>query len=245
MAANLPRSTVACQAGDWSIRVWKKGTAGESSLVVPFSCLSWRCPGSCARWKGAQDFRRVEDAVKRFDHWMYLVFTFDQAAWPDKEALYRAGVTMWAQLRKRFVRRWGKMRYVQTWERHRKGGAHVNVIISNAEFAEACAGDGWRYVRRQWLRPTALECGFGPVVWLEPLRDKTAMSGYLIKLAQELTGEKPGQTPWDAPYKFRRLRASQDTLPPPIKSEEWTGEMLFISPSAARQRMTPQQTDMK
>src|SRR5207248_2094607 len=117
----------------------------------------------------------------------------------------------------------GPFAYVQTWEQHRTGAPHVNVLIGNEALSMA-ALDDWKAVRRHWLKPNAVGCGFGPVLWVEPMRSAGAMAGYLVKLARELTGaEHKGQTPVDAPRNFRRLRASHGLLPPPYKDESLTG----------------------
>lgn len=135
---------------------------------------------------------------------------------------------MWASFRKRLVRAWGKTAYVQTWERHQKGGAHVNVIVGNAEIHKRCRDGGWREFRKRWAIPNAVECGFGPVLWVEPVRSVSEMAGYLVKLARELTGaDLKNQIPTDAPAHFRRIRASRGLLPKPIKSGLYTGRMIF------------------
>lgn len=225
----MPRYCSACERGDWSLFVWKKGTNYDGAMAVRYSCRSWRHPGDCARWKGAQDFRRIEHAVKSFENWVYIVLTYDQSLYRDPTEQYVHGVQHWSILRKRLTRKFGPIRYIQTWERHKKGGSHVNVVISNRNLWDACSGDGWRKVRREVIRPAAVASGFGPVCWVEQIRTKKGMAGYLAKLSRELTGGSvKDQIPWDAPPHFRRIRASQGTLPPPIHSEEYTGKMMWM-----------------
>ena len=120
------------------------------------------------------------------------------------------------------------MRYIQTWERHQRGGAHVNIILHNENFfAKAC--ENWQSLRRHWVEPSAVACGFGFRTWVEPVDGTDSMAGYLTKLSRELTGSgEKNQIPIDAPAHFRRIRASQKTLPPPLKSG-LTGRLRFCS----------------
>jgi hypothetical protein len=157
------------------------------------------------------------------DDWTYLVFTYDQKRWKTQGRMWRAGLSIWAKLRKRIRREWGPFQYIQTWEQHRSGAPHVNVLLGNERLAIACMED-WRAVRKQWFKPHAVECGFGPIMWCEPMRYAGAMAGYLTKLAKELGGSNnKGQTPVMAPRGFRRIRASVGLLPPPYKDPDISG----------------------
>lgn len=124
------------------------------------------------------------------------------------------------------ILKWGPIEYIQTWERHRSGWPHVNVLVSNGPLAKACAGWGWVDVRRDWLIHEAVASGFGKVVYIKPMEDRLKMAGYLTKLAQELTGAGfKNQVPRNAPHHFRRLRASRGLLPKPYKDPDLTGAL--------------------
>lgn len=221
-----PAYCVACAAGDWHLQVWDPKKPAETQCRIPYQCRSWRHQGECRQWKAQQDFSRVSEAMQIHGPWVYIVLTFAQADWPDKWAQYRAGLNLWAKLRKRFTREWGKIKYIQTWERHKKGGAHVNIVLANERFHEACCNN-WRAVRRDWLEPNAVACGFGFRTWLEPFYDDSDLAKYIAKLSQEVTGSGvKNQVPEDAPPHFRRIRASARTLPPVAKSE-YTGRLVF------------------
>lgn len=158
---------------------------------------------------------------------MYVVLTFDQRKAKSQEELYRDGLQRWAKLRKRFNHHWGGFRYIQTWERHKSGYPHVNILIGNPFFYSAAVRNR-RGLRKKWLERNAVQCGFGRRTWLEPLRNEEAMAGYLVKSARELTGAGPkNQIPTNAPKHFRRLRASRGLLPPPHKNPDITGVLLF------------------
>lgn len=222
------KSVIACECGAWHLQVWDPLNPSETNKHIPWSCRSWRHEGPCRRWKGSQDFARVAEGMKRLRHWTYVVLTFAQKDWPDKWEQYRAGVVLWSRLRKRFVRKWGKINYIQTWERHKKGGCHVNVAIANSALYSATMED-FRKVKTKWLEPHATSVGFGVRTWIEPIEGTQGMAGYLTKLSRELTGaEGKEQIPEDAPPHFRRIRASQKTLPPPNKSN-LTGKMRFCT----------------
>lgn len=168
----------------------------------------------------------MSEAMRTRSHWSYVVLTFAQRDWPNKWELYKQGVFMWAKMRKRIVRRFGTMQYVQTWERHKKGGAHVNVVIANRNLYDEISTD-FRAIRNGWLEPNAVACGFGMRTWIEPIAGTDGMAGYLTKLSRELTGQGgKDQVPEDAPRHFRRIRASRKTLPP-VAHSEYTGRMVF------------------
>lgn len=242
------KSVQACQLCKWHLQVWPRDDPRKMTRVL-FRCRSWRHPGECRLWRGSQDFVRVRQATRSRDDWTYLVLTYAQAEWDSQSALYKAGVRHWSSLRKRLTREYGKLAYIQTWERHKSGWPHVNVLIGNPRFyAAAC--DDWRKLRSGWVRPHAVECGFGPVLWVEPMKDSDRMAGYLTKLARELTGAaKKDQAPVEAPPHFRRLRASRGLLPPPIKDESITGRLVqgpidaFLAPDAKARTRDIRQSD--
>lgn len=154
------------------------------------------------------------------------MLTFPQASWPDKWALYKAGLSIWAKLRKRITAEFGRFRYVQTWERHQRGGAHLNVVICSEAFRAACKkrGGEWRHT---WLAENLESVGFGWFYGIKPMYSAAGLAGYLTKLARELTGAGvKNQIPIDAPPHFRRLRASRDTLPPVMRGQ-MTGCLCF------------------
>lgn len=187
-------------------------------------------------WKGAQDFRRVEEALKSREWWTMIVLTYSRSEFTSKHECYRAGVVHWGRFIKRLRRRWGKVEYVQTWEQHRSGWPHVHATVSCRSLFEACIGDGYRRVKSEWLEPAAEASGFGYHTYLEAVRDPAAMAGYLTKLARELTGGgKEYQIPISAPSHFRRLRASQGLLPPPLGGQDpdITGRLILAPIQAA------------
>jgi len=143
------------------------------------------------------------------------------------ETYYKAGLC-WDKLRKRLTRSYGSFAYVQTLERHKKGGCHVNVDVGTPKLARAVETD-WRAVRKEVIIPAATACGFGPVVWLERCDQASGrLAGYITKLAAELTGaEGKNQIPEDAPPHFRRLRASRGLLPP-IPETDLTGQLVKV-----------------
>lgn len=150
------------------------------------------------------------------DHWVYLVLTLIHSNYANEWAAYNAGYFHWRKFSLRLIRRFGKLAYIQTWERHKSGFPHANVALHNEEIWRLCEGDGWRNFR-QVLKPMLVECGFGYVVHVAPLRPggSLTLTGYLTKLSRELTGAGiKNQVPVNAPPGFRRLRASRGLLEP-------------------------------
>lgn len=212
------RYVEACEHGNWHLMLTDECI--EDAFAVPYKCRSWRHPGDCCRWKGAQDFARVKQAIERFCNWSYLVLTFKQSEWWDWKEQYTLSCSMWSALRCRLRRKYGYFGYIQTWERHKKQGIHVNLLVTSDEMFASVSGNAMAF-QRDILRPHACACGFGPRTWAEALRTGTSagMAGYLTKLSRELVGaDQKGQIPFDAPPHFRRLRASRGILPPVHKS---------------------------
>lgn len=184
-------------------------------------------------WKGAQDFTRVKEGMSKHTDWTVLTLTFDPKGWRTPWSMWRGGLHLWDRLRKRFIREWGKLRYVQTWESHRSGKPHVNIAISNENFYTACVMD-WRLIRRQWVKPHARASGFGRIAHVTTAYDRDGLAGYFVKLARELTGTvHKDQIPYSAPPHFRRLRASQGLLPPAYKNDDISGRLHFYPPEIA------------
>lgn len=221
------KSIDACEHRAWSILTWRRGT-GENPQTKTFRCRSWRHEGQCRNECGACDFRRIDDAVKLHDFWTYVVLTYPHRLWPVKEALFRFGLVSWSRLRKTLTRAFGALGYIQTWETHRSGWPHVNVLITNPR-VYALANGQTRCDRPDWLKPLAVQAGFGPICYAEAMRDGSKMAGYLTKLALELAGAAhKNQTPVNAPRHFRRIRASRGMLAKRFKDPDITGQLFRV-----------------
>lgn len=221
------RSIDACQGKEWSILTWNKADGGEPSCR-PFACRSWRHEGDCRQECGACDFARICVALEAHQDWTYCVFTYPRFDWPDPADLFRFGVVHWSRLRKRLITRFGKILYIQTWEIHRSGWPHVNVVISNHDLYElAWLQSSWE--NPEFMQELIVPVGFGMQCWVEPMRSAEAMGGYLTKLGMELTGAGvKNQVPVNAPRHFRRIRATRKLLPPRTKNPEITGQLFKI-----------------
>lgn len=230
------RYVEACEFQKWHLMLSKVLEDGE---ILPeeayrYKCRSWRHAGECCKWKGQQDYARIAAAVETRDDWVYVVLTFAQQEWPDWKSQYVESYPYWSAMRLRLTRLIGKFPYIQTWERHRKDGIHVNILIGSAELRKGCyyalkkPFKEWRWFHDD-IERNAKAVGFGWVHWAQPMREGTheGMAGYLTKLAKELTGASAkGQIPWDAPRHFRRLRASRGLLPP-ITKTGMIGRMVY------------------
>jgi len=261
----FPRSVRMCLEGSHKVVLWRRDGTGEP-WEIPFRCRSWRCP-KCRSRVGLVDYARVAQALETHGPWVYVVLTLP-GHWRRINIWerYRQAGDLWnSRLRKRLQRRYGRVLYVQTWEQHRDGTPHVNVVLGGkrliAEVDEL--GDGGssfhprlgRHVRvPRWRRlfgDCAREAGFGARIWVERLWEPTAeaprpsdgLSSYMVKLSHNLVGVEGGrsrtdaaagevtrsdakdQTPTAAPRGFRRLRASQRTLPPRNRSRELSGAL--------------------
>lgn len=233
-ATVMPKYARACADGEWFVVTWNKKELAKRGVAMlrttPYKCRSWRHSGECRRWRAAQNFSRLKatlDTIPR-ENMAFLVLTVDPKDYEDRWDAFSWLYVCWEKLRKRLQRWLGKdWKYVGTVETHRSGWPHLQVLLVGAPW-RACRGSGWRSVRRE-LRPRAMDCGFGKVVWLEPVRSRDAVAGYCVKLAGELDGVHDGgeslkhvaeiakysQVPTNAPPNFRRLRASQKFLESP------------------------------
>lgn len=161
------------------------------------------------------------------------MLTIDPRSFASMNDAYLAVGKLWdKRLKRRLERRFDRLDYVQTWERHRSGWPHVNLLFRSASLLEHVdeLGVETRRVERAARRPrptlftkwrrdfraAAMGAGFGRSVWLELVQDRRGMAHYLAKVAQEFTSSesKPGdQRPFEAPAHFRRIRASKGLLP--------------------------------
>lgn len=214
----------ACASQRWSIVSWKKDDPEQRSKRS-FRCKSWRHEGDCAKWKAAQDFVRIRDGLKERKNLVYMVLTIDPKRWKNTWSAYRGGFHCWKRLVLRLERRYGgKVEYVSTIEAHKSGYPHYNFVIENKGIYDAVEKH-IRLVERQ-LKRDALGCGFSWKSYVEPLQDFEAMSGYLVKLSNELV--KSSQIPVNAPKHFRRIRSSRGFLPAVHKHDgTWTGKVVF------------------
>ncbi len=216
----------ACERCAWHIQTWRKDGDGEISYI-PYKCRSWRHEGECRLWKGAQDFVRISEGMNKRDEWSHLTLTFRQRGERLSVKTFKRGLACWSKLRKRIIRAYGDMKYIQTWEVHRSGWPHVHIAISNHTLYDLPKQHP-KALFNIMLGSAAQACGFGRIGELSPLRDEKAFAGYLCKLARELTGAgKEYQVPVKAPRHFRRIRASVRLLPPPHKNPDITGMLVF------------------
>jgi hypothetical protein len=227
----------ACHQNRWHLQLWRRGEPDGDRLSVPFRCKSWRHAGECREYCGACDYVRCMAGLRKYKTWSMLVLTYPQREWPRNQMdnLFRFGVKSWGSLRKKLIANLGPIKYLQTWEIHKSGYPHVNVVIANKSL-QVHATEADR--RRTFCKPRSdfvkgpltefiTESGFGPQFHLSALRDRLRVAGYLVKLANELAGSGPkDQTPVNAPRHFRRLRASVGLLPPRNESEEFTGQIM-------------------
>jgi len=227
----------ACENSRWTLLSFDdrgEGVGKGPVRACKFKCRSWRCR-SCAWEVAREDYRRVEHAALSASWWLYVVLTFDPGEWSDPWAAYAGASRLWdKRLRRRLEHGWGRVAYLQTWERTRRGWPHMNLLIRSSALEEHVRGLANRRRRieggghgagrfahwtpwRRWLAAAAPACGFGRRVWVEIVDAPDAMAAYLVKVAQEFSSSrfKAGdQRPLGAPRHFRRLRASRGLLPP-------------------------------
>lgn len=213
----------ACQNGDWHLHLWPIDQAHEDAEQcqrVPFSCRSWRHDGDCRKWKGALDWWRVKEALKKRTDWVFVTLTFHQPddSWGRWQTYFKA-MPCWDTLRKRLVRYYGKIQYISTWERHQLGGCHGHFVIGNAELYHDYNFDPLNWTNL-YLSVQAEEVGFGYQCHATTVYGPAGLAGYLTNLHTELIGAgTKKQVPVDAPRHFRRIRASRGLLPPPPEPE--------------------------
>ena len=211
------KSIEACEREDWSLLSWpadvtfdeKTGELVNPSGAEPvrrrFLCGSWRCR-RCSRWRGALDWTRCAAAVSTRGWWLYIVLTFDPAQYGNVWEAYKAAGKNWDDhLREALRHKGGKFAYLQTWEAHRSGWPHANLIISGdrlrdwveslgvVEGTTDAAGGRKRRTRfpvgfRDWLAAAAKRAGFGGVVWAEIACSQGKYTG---TLSRTRTGDEP------------------------------------------------------
>lgn len=252
------KSVQACERGLWAMLSWptEAGREGHEYEVRPFRCGSWRCR-RCGWWTARDDYRRVEAGALSRSWWLYLVLTFDPKDWRSPWDAYTGAYELWHDgLRKRLQRAYGRVEYVQTWERHVRTSRypHVNVLLTGDGLREEVIAQGiedrfddraghgrgrWcRFPRwrTSWLAQAAPAVGFGRRVWAEVIDAPAAMAWYLVKAAHDLADARfkvGDQTPIGAPPGFRRFRASHGLLPPRAKGDGTRTGAIVTEPVSA------------
>jgi len=164
------------------------------------------------------------------------VLTYPGLDWPDLEKLFKITGHHWSLMRKCLARRYDGLKYIQTWEVHKSGVPHANVLMSSERLFHRVIENEW-YEKSAILDPLAHECGFGHFRQIEPVRSDEAVSGYLAKLGLELSHHHTkDQTPYNAPRNFRRIRSSKGLLPPRFKDSSLTGALLFLPVEVVERR---------
>ena len=221
-------------------------------------------PSECARAAAAQLFARIKEACEPYaaQDFSFWVLTLDRNGyysgkpWANAEVAYKSLGKMSERLIKRIRRFCEKQgweplgsEWIQVVEAHKSGWPHVNLLIKHAQLARylnevyiQAKADGHSEQSARLLSGRlsrhAQQCGWGLRSTAEPVRDKSAMSGYLTKLAayaDEHIGElaKLTQAPTNAPIRFRRLRSGKGFLPKVRKNGKWTGALFrrYYSPN--------------
>jgi hypothetical protein len=223
-------SVDACECQSWHKHFWDKEEGHTAKCErVPFVCGSWRHEGPCQKECQELDFYRILTGLKKFPHWVYIVLTFHFKKEHDRWESYVKAGKAWDKLRKRLDWRYGRAWYIQTWERHKKGGCHCNLVLANEEIYLEVLAD-WRKWRKEVLKPHAVASGFGYICWVQACDWKQEeIAGYLAGKVHELSGApEKGQVPLDAPPHFRRIRSSPGLLPPLKTVSAFTGQVVRV-----------------
>jgi hypothetical protein len=143
---------------------------------------------------------------------------------------YFVASTAWSSKFRRYLQHeFGPFEHVLTWERHKDGIPHANVLLELAPF-EASLGrlrrkklksGRWGTYSpslRRWMNEKAMRAGFGMKFHFEIAEPRSpALGCYVSKLARELMASSAkgpdGQAPLNRPRGFRRFSATQGTLP--------------------------------
>lgn len=217
----------ACELGSWHLALRHRAT-GEPKRVR-YRCRSWRHEGACSRARASVEFRRLERALAPHppELVVFMVFTMPRGKPHELAGAYRTLWRKWQSVRQWLVRNYGDAPYAATVEAHKSSWPHLNVVMVATPELAAAVRDGDAYAR--WLIGPAKRAGFGWRLSAELARDRTAVAGYIVKLAR-LSGEvmKATQMPLAAPRGLRRIRSSRGFLGPLREKSDWTGELVKL-----------------
>lgn len=215
----------ACELGSWHLKLHHRETGEEKR--VTYRCRSWRHDGACSRSRAAAEFRRLEAALAPHppELVVFMVFTMPRGRPHELAGAYRTLWRKWQSVRQWLTRTFGPCPYAATVEAHKSSWPHLNVVmVATPELARAVV-EGDAYAR--WLIGPAKRAGFGWRLSAELARDRTAVAGYVVKLAR-LSHEvmKATQMPRAAPRGLRRIRSSRGFLGPLREKTPWGGELV-------------------
>lgn len=171
---SLPRRTLACMTGRYTLVLTDPVTGRRRA--VRWRCLSWRCK-ACRPLVARRDRQRVLSALRKRDHWIYVVLTI-----PHPRA-YRLATASWNRLRLALNRNYGPVEYVATWERSQQGYPHLNLLVHSIDMKETWLLDDGVTLRRQ-LQAMATKRGFG---WKTHVGDRLVLPSGFARIANYLT----------------------------------------------------------
>jgi hypothetical protein len=93
----------------------------------------------------------VEELFRTAKFPVFFTLTFAENITDRAEAERR-----WRRLRERIRRKKSGLRFVGCWQRQSRGAWHLHLVVDD-------------FLNVQWLRPAAIECGFGPQMVLKPM----------------------------------------------------------------------------
>jgi hypothetical protein len=198
---------------------------------------------------------RITKTLKGGGKWHFFVLTFSPKDWKDPWEAYSNAGKMWNKGLLRWIKRrfpeleeGGKVKWVQTWERTKRGWPHANVMLQSSGLDDFCERAGYKTATtttkknvprestycpaaRKLINAAAIKHGFGLSFHMEVAHNAEALGAYVAKLGLEMAyGSQKGQTPTGAPQGFRRVRSSIGALPPRVKAEP--GEYAYALTTA-------------
>lgn len=109
------------------------------------------------------------------------------------EAWNEGAADRWNHLRTRLRQHWPRMEFFRVGELQKRGAIHYHILARNV------AG-----LTREKLSAIAVECGFGPVADVRPLRHAGGAAAYLSKyFLKDVDEWPPGRRVWSCSNKWR------------------------------------------
>jgi hypothetical protein len=207
----------------------------KESFLVRTACKLWRC--AVCRYNNAKKWiAKILNGVNTIGgRWFFATIT-PHESWKKRGGSLKNLRTNFHKLLKRIRRMVGDFHYLKVYEKFKKGGWHLHLIL-DAELPYVDTGktdkQGFPLFKSQWLKDNAKSSGLGFIADFQPIRSPAGTAYYCAKYL--VKGFSLGD---DWPKHLHRIQVSQNwpKLPELVPSGDYdwyytsgTGELLRIA----------------
>ena len=141
-------------------------------VLIPVRCHSWDCP-RCGPRKRAAYIKVLASGKPQRE----LTLTAPAEPNTDPREIAIRMKKAWSVLVKRIRTAYGLFEYALVWELTKKGTPHAHILFRGS------------YISKRWLSQQWVSLGFGPVVFIQSVKDSGLHSAHACKYLSKATGQ--------------------------------------------------------